>query len=84
LTGVQLHGLVLVAERLGEDKFAELFGCAPPEFWRLIRRLSLRSGQVEQQIEAGADPAKVRGGCGRPTRGRAVSCTFSSCSTSMP
>jgi hypothetical protein len=59
VNGPQLHGLVHVAEQLGEEEFVELLVRAPPEYWALIRRLALLSGQVEKQIEPGADPQRV-------------------------
>jgi hypothetical protein len=61
VTGVILNALVHVAEQLDEDGLAALFSRVQPEFWAMIRRLSLLSGQIEQQLAAGADLGKVIG-----------------------
>jgi hypothetical protein len=62
VTGVILHALVHVAEQLDEDGLAALFSRVQPEFWAMIRRLSLLSGQIEKQLAAGADLHRVIGG----------------------
>jgi hypothetical protein len=59
LNGTILHGLVHAAAALDEEGQAALFAKAGPDFFAMIRRLSLLSGQVEQQLAAGADLRRV-------------------------